>query len=60
MGDNDFPAKGFLQQYVRGYSDYSQAGTDIPARRVQNKYAQERGGPLLGSASISGVPDFRL
>ena len=61
MGDTDFPAAlGFLQQYVRGASDYSQMGTDIPDLRLQNKYAQEMGGPLLGETLLSRNPSFDL
>lgn len=68
MGDNDFPAVlggsspavGFLQSYVRGFDDYSQAGTDIPSLRLQNKYGQERGGPLLTETQIAGSPSFDM
>ena len=63
MGDNDFPMTmsnapiGFLQTYVKGMQDYQQAGTGIPDFRLQNQYAQERGGPLM-EQTIAGVPDF--
>ena len=63
MGDNDFPMTmsntpmGFLQTYVKGMQDYQQAGTDIPDFRLQNQYAQERGGPLM-QQMLAGVPDF--
>ena len=63
MGDNDFPAvmgngsMGFLQTYVKGMQDYQQAGTSIPDLRLQNRYAQESGGPLM-QQTIAGVPDF--
>lgn len=68
MGDNDFPAVlggsnpaiGFLQQYTRGFNDYSQAGTNIPSLRLQNKYAQEGGGPLYDETTIAGSPSFDL
>ena len=65
--DNDFPTTmanggglGFLQQYLRGFEDYSQAGTDIPERRQQLKYGQEEGGPFYGEQMISGSPSFDL
>ena len=65
--DNDFPTTmanggglGFLQQYLRGFEDYSQAGTDIPERRQQLKYEQEEGGPLYGEQMISGTPSFSI
>jgi hypothetical protein len=60
MGDNDFPAVGFLQQYVRGMNDFSQEGTDIPSLRLQDQYAQESGGPLIGQQLISSTPSFDL
>jgi hypothetical protein len=66
MGDNDFPALmgnsgiGFLQSYLRGRQDYSQAGTDIPAMRLQNMYEQEQGGPLVNEQFISASPSFDL
>lgn len=60
MGDNDFPAVGFLQQYVRGMNDFSQEGTDIPSLRLQDQYAQESGGPLIGQQLISSTPSFEI
>jgi hypothetical protein len=54
------PGAGFLKQYVRGYNDYSQAGTDIPSGRIQNNYAQESGGPLQGQTLISSDPSFQI
>jgi hypothetical protein len=68
MGDNDFPAAlgganpavGFLQQYTKGYNDYSQAGTTIPSLRLQNKYAQESGGPFKEQLIASDSPSFDL
>ena len=68
MGDNDFPTVmanggrnvGFLREYLRGMSDYSQAGTDIPDFRLQEKYAQEQGGPLVGEQLISMDPSFTV
>jgi len=60
MGDNDFPAVGFLQQYVKGMEDYSQAGSDIPSLRLQDQYAQESGGPLVGQQLISSTPSFEI
>lgn len=68
MGDNDFPAvlggsspaAGFLQQYVRGFNAYSQAGTNIPAMSLQNKYAQESGSPFVEKTEISSSPSFDL
>lgn len=65
MGD-DFPALmanpriGFLRGYVSGLQDYSQAGTNIPEMRLQNKYAQEQGGPFVSEQLISGSPSFDL
>lgn len=50
----------FLRKFIRGASDYSQEGTDIPSLRLQDKYAQETGGPLLGESLISGSPSFDL
>lgn len=65
--DNDFPTTmanggglGFLQQYLRGFEDYSQAGTDIPERRQQLKYEQEGGGPFYGEQMISATPSFSI
>lgn len=68
MVDNAFPVQlggnnntiGFLQQYVKGMQDYSQAGEGIPDLRLQDKYAQESGGPLVGETLISGSPSFDL
>jgi hypothetical protein len=68
MIDNAFPvqmggnggALGFLQQYIRGAQDYSQAGEGIPDFRLQDQYAQEMGGPLFGETLISGDPSFDL
>lgn len=61
MIDNDMPAAlGFLQSYRRGMSDYSQAGESIPDMRLQDKYAQEFGGPLVQENLISGTPSFDL
>lgn len=57
---NDFPAVGFLQQYVRGMNDFSQEGTDIPSLRLQDQYAQESGGPLVGQQLISSTPSFEI
>ena len=70
MGDTDFPAvlgnrmasnpAGYLQQYVtrlKGREEYEQAGTGISDLRVQNEYAQEAGGPLIGNFEISN-PEF--
>ena len=51
---------GFLQAYTQGFNDYSQAGTDIPSLRMQDKYAQETGGPLLNQSLISATPSFDL
>lgn len=55
MLDNDFPMQlgnggnsvGFLQQYIRGFNDYQQAGENIPAQHFQTQYGQEQGGPLI-------------
>ena len=55
MGDNDFPTVmanggngvGFLREYLRGFSDYSQAGTNIPSMALSTDYGQEQGGPLV-------------
>lgn len=68
MIDNAFPVQlggndntiGFLQQYVKGMQDYSQSGEGIPDLRLQDKYAQESGGPLIGETLISGAPSFDL
>ena len=67
MGDTDFPAVlgnrmasnpvGYLQQYVKVMKDYEQAGAGISDFRVQDEYAQEAGGPLIGSFGISN-PEF--
>ena len=57
MVDNDFPAVGFLKTYVEGMQDYQQAGPSIRDLRLQNRYAQESGGPLM-QQMIAGVPDF--
>jgi hypothetical protein len=66
MGDTDFPTVmanpgvGFLRSYLRGFEDYSQAGTDIPDLRLQEKYGQEQGGPLVSEQLISGSPSFDI
>lgn len=61
MMDNDSPkALGFLQAYSRGLADYSQSGDLIPDLRLQNKYAQEFAGPLVGETLISGTPSFEV
>lgn len=57
---NNVSPIGFLQSYTKGFEDYSQAGTDIPSLRLQDKYAQESGGPLFGQTSISANPSFDL
>jgi hypothetical protein len=59
--DNDFPsAVGFLQSYAKGMEDYQQSGDVIPDLRLQNKYAQEFGGPLVQESLISGSPSFDI
>lgn len=59
--DNDFPnSLGFLQAYTRGLTDYSQSGEEIPDLRLQNKYEQEFGAPLVEENLISGAPSFDL
>ena len=66
MNDNDFPPVmanggnevGFLRKYMRGMSDFSQQGTDIPDLRLQERYAQEEGGPLVGETIASNTPRF--
>jgi hypothetical protein len=61
MMDNDMPkALGFLQAYKSGMTDYSQSGDMVPDLRLQNKYAQEMGGPLVEQQMISGVPSFEI
>lgn len=61
MTDGDFPkALGFLQSYRSGMTDYSQSGDVIPDLRLQNKYAQEAGGPLVEQDLISGTPSFEI
>jgi hypothetical protein len=67
MMDNDFPValggvtpQGFLQSYTSGFNDYSQAGTNIPAMRLQNKYGQVGGRPLYDETTIAGSPSFDL
>jgi len=61
MIDNDMPkAMGFLQAYRQGMSDYSQSGEEIPDLHLQNKYAQELGGPLVEENLISGSPSFDI
>ena len=54
------PALGYLQQYVRGFEDYSQAGSTIPSLRVQKKHEEEQGGPLVDQTLISASPSFDL
>lgn len=53
-------ALGFLQFYRQSMTDYSQTGETIPDLRLQNKYAQEFGGPLVQENLISGSPSFDL
>ena len=52
--DNDFTTimagqklGGWHQQYLSGYNQYSQGGTDIPNYTTQSNYGQEAGGPLI-------------
>ena len=65
MGDNNFPMTmangpmGFLQTYVEGMQKYEQAGDGIADFRLQNQYAQERGGPLM-QQMIAGSPSFEI
>ena len=65
MGDNNFPMTmangpmGFLQTYVEGMQNYEQAGDGIADFRLQNQYAQERGGPLM-QQMIAGSPSFEI
>lgn len=59
-GSNLPQASGYQQEYVRGIEDYSQAGTEIPSMRLQDKYAQESGGPLYEQTLISSTPSFDL
>ncbi len=55
MVDNDFPTAmanggdgvGFLREYLRGFENYQQEGTDIPERGIRTDYAQEQEGPLV-------------
>jgi hypothetical protein len=58
LNRNEDSASGYLQQYVKGMQDYSQAGTDIPDFRVQDQYAQEQGGPLINETTVSKTPSF--
>lgn len=68
MLDNDFPVQlgnggnsvGFLQQYIRGFNDYQQAGENIPAQHYQTQYGQEQGGPFVSNTLISKSPSFDL
>lgn len=57
---NNVSPIGFLQSYTKGFEDYSQAGTDIPSLRLQDKYAQEGGGPLFGQTTVSSTPSFNV
>lgn len=66
MSGNDFPTMmanpgiGFLRQYISGVDEYNQTGDLIPDLRLQEKYAQEAGGPLVNQTLISGTPSFDL
>jgi hypothetical protein len=60
MGDNDFPAVGFLREYLKGKEYYRQAGPNIPSFSLQDQYAQESGGPLVGQQLISSTPSFEI
>ena len=63
--DNDFPMTmangpmGFLQTYVQGMQEYEQAGPKIQDFRLQNRYAQESGGPLI-EQTIASSPSFDI
>lgn len=68
MMDSDFPTKlggdkntiGFLQQYVSGMQDYSQAGEGIPDLGVRQEYEQEQGGPLVSRTIRYSPPNAIL
>ena len=68
MGDNDFPTvmsnqgMGFLQSYLRGRQNYSQAGTDIPSFDFNRDYEGGfgTGVPPYYQESISASPSFDL
>ena len=59
MGDNDFPTimangggEDFLRKYTKGFSQYSQAGTDLIPVTLQSKHAQINDGPIVGSKKV--------
>ena len=56
----DFPAVGFLQNYIEGRDYLSQAGTGIPSLELANQYEQKSGGPLVGQLLISSTPSFEI
>lgn len=63
MGDNDFPALmgnsgiGFLQSYLRGRQDYSQAGTDIPAMLISASPSFNLEYPKIPGRNLEGIPN---
>jgi hypothetical protein len=56
----DFPAVGFLQNYIKGTDYLSQKGPDIPSLEFANQYEQKNGGPLVGQLLISSTPSFEI
>ena len=68
MVDNDFPTAmanggdgvGFLREYLRGFENYQQEGTDIPERDIRTDYAQEQGGPLVARTIRYSPPNAIL
>ena len=64
----DFPAmlangpmknsKDFLKGYAYQLGEYEQAGTDIPARKIQDEQLNAFGYPTQGTFSISNNPTF--
>lgn len=60
LGNTAANPAGYLQAYVQGMSGYKQFGKDIPNFGVQQKYAQEQGGPLIENYEVSGSPSFDM
>lgn len=64
MGDNDFPALmgnsgiGFLQSYLRGRQDYSQAGGPLVNEQfISASPSFDLGYPKIPGRSLEGIPN---
>jgi hypothetical protein len=68
MIDNAFPVQmggngdtiGFLREYLGGFQNYQQEGTDIPSQAFSTEYGQEQGGPLISRTIRYSPPNAIL